>query len=71
MGPGVHSQDDAGGRLRRVAARRSIALGKDVKRVGLSTKRKDNFHPPRMMMLNLLSLDRMIANRRKLTPFPR
>ena len=45
-------------------------LGKDVKRVGLSTKRKDNFHPPRMMMLNLLSLDRMIANRRKLTPFP-
>ena len=31
--------------------------GKDVKRVGISTKRKDNFHQVRMLMLNLLSLD--------------
>jgi len=33
-------------------------------------KRKDNFHQPRMMMLNLLSLDRMIKNKGKPTPFP-
>jgi N-acylglucosamine 2-epimerase len=44
--------------------------GQDVKRAGISTKRKDNFHQARMLMLNLLSLDRMIANGRKLTPFP-
>ena len=44
--------------------------GKDVKRVGISTKRKDNFHQARMLMLNLLSLDRMIENQRRLTPFP-
>jgi N-acylglucosamine 2-epimerase len=46
-------------------------FGKDVKRVGVSEKRKDNFHQARMLMLNLLSLDRMIANQGKLTPFPR
>ena len=44
--------------------------GKDIKRVGISNKRKGNFHQPRMMMLNLLSLERMITNRGRLTPFP-
>ncbi len=44
--------------------------GKDLKRVGVSGKRKGNFHQPRYMMLNLLSLERMIKNRGKLTPFP-
>jgi N-acylglucosamine 2-epimerase len=37
-------------------------LGKDVKRAGVSTKRKDNLHQARYLMLNLLSLERMIAN---------
>ena len=37
--------------------------GKDIKRVGISTKRKDNFHQVRMYMLNLLSIERMIKNR--------
>ena len=41
--------------------------GKDVKRVGISSKRKGNFHQPRYMMLNMLSLKRMIENRGKLT----
>ena len=45
--------------------------GKDVKRVATSTKRKDNYHQVRMLMLNLLTLDRMIANQRRLTPLPR
>jgi mannose/cellobiose epimerase-like protein (N-acyl-D-glucosamine 2-epimerase family) len=44
--------------------------GNDAKRANISTKRKDNFHQVRMLMLNLLSLERMIANKRKLTPFP-
>jgi len=44
--------------------------GKNIKREGISSKRKGNFHQPRMMMLNLLSLERMIANRDKCTPFP-
>jgi N-acylglucosamine 2-epimerase len=35
--------------------------GKDLKRVGVSTNRKDNFHQARYLMLNLLSLNRMIA----------
>jgi mannose/cellobiose epimerase-like protein (N-acyl-D-glucosamine 2-epimerase family) len=35
--------------------------GKDLKRVGVSTKRKDNFHQARYLMLNLLSLKRMLA----------
>jgi len=30
-----------------------------LKRVGVSTKRKDNFHQARYLMLNLLSLKRM------------
>ncbi|MCC6126490.1 MAG: AGE family epimerase/isomerase [Pirellulales bacterium] len=37
--------------------------GKDIKRVGISTKRKDNFHQVRMYMLNLLSIERMLKNR--------
>jgi N-acylglucosamine 2-epimerase len=45
-------------------------FGKDVQRVGYSTKRKDNFHQVRMLMMNLLCLDRMIGNHRKITPFP-
>jgi N-acylglucosamine 2-epimerase len=44
--------------------------GNDKKRAGISTKRKDNFHQARMMMLNLLSLDRMIRNQGRVTPFP-
>jgi len=44
--------------------------GKDLKRVGVSSKRKGNFHQPRCLMMNLLSLDRMIHNAGKLTPFP-
>ena len=45
--------------------------GNDVKRAGISMKRKDNFHQVRMLMLNLLSLDRMIGSGRKITPFAR
>jgi N-acylglucosamine 2-epimerase len=37
--------------------------GKDVKRVGVSEKRKGNFHQPRCLMMNIQSLDRMIAGR--------
>ena len=44
--------------------------GNDVKRVATSTKRKDNDHQARMLMLNLMSLDRIIGNRRRATPFP-
>ncbi len=44
--------------------------GKDVKRKGISIYRKCNFHQPRMLMMNLESLDRTIANRGGLTPFP-
>lgn len=36
-------------------------LGNDVKRVGVSTKRKDNFHQVRYLMMNLLSLQRLLA----------
>jgi peroxiredoxin len=39
--------------------------GKDLKRVGVSTKRKDNFHQARHLMLNLLSLKRMLARSEK------
>jgi len=44
--------------------------GRDVKRIGISAKRRGNFHQPRTMMLSLLSLQRMIDHRRALTPFP-
>jgi mannose/cellobiose epimerase-like protein (N-acyl-D-glucosamine 2-epimerase family) len=36
--------------------------GRNIDRVGVSTKRKGNFHQPRMLMMNLLSLDRMIGS---------
>jgi len=39
--------------------------GKDLKRVGVSTKRKDNFHQARYLMLNLLSLKRMLTQTEK------
>jgi N-acylglucosamine 2-epimerase len=45
--------------------------GKDIKRAATSTKRKDNYHQVRMLMLNLLSLERVIGNQRNLTPFPK
>lgn len=35
--------------------------GKDLKRAGVSTKRKDNFHQARYLMFNLLTLKRMLA----------
>ncbi len=35
--------------------------GKDLKRVGVSTKRKDNFHQVRYLMLDLLCVKRMLA----------
>jgi mannose/cellobiose epimerase-like protein (N-acyl-D-glucosamine 2-epimerase family) len=38
--------------------------GHDVKRGGISTKRKDNYHQVRYLMLNLLSLERMLATLR-------
>jgi N-acylglucosamine 2-epimerase len=44
--------------------------GKDVKRIGVSTKRKDNFHQVRMLMLSLLGLDRMVRNKGAVSPFP-
>jgi len=46
-------------------------LGKDLKRIGISSKRKGNFHQPRYLMLNLLSLQRMIDHHGALTSFPR
>ncbi|HLA85579.1 MAG TPA: AGE family epimerase/isomerase [Thermoguttaceae bacterium] len=45
-------------------------LGKDLQRAGTSAKRKCNFHPPRYMMRNILSLERMIEHRGALTGFP-
>ena len=44
-------------------------VGKDLKRKGISIHRKGNFHQPRVLMMNMQSLDRMIANRGRLTPF--
>ncbi|MDP2984799.1 MAG: hypothetical protein Q8O92_15880 [Candidatus Latescibacter sp.] len=44
-------------------------LENDVQREGIPTIRKDNFHPARYMMLNILSLDRMIKNEGKLSTF--
>jgi mannose/cellobiose epimerase-like protein (N-acyl-D-glucosamine 2-epimerase family) len=43
-------------------------FGEDISREGQPVQRKGNFHQPRYMMLNLLSLDRMIANEGNLTP---
>lgn len=44
-------------------------FGKDKKRPTITIYRKGNFHQPRYMMLNLLSLERMLKNNGKLTPF--
>jgi hypothetical protein len=44
--------------------------GNDLERVGVSAKRKGNFHQPRMLMMSVLSLQRMIENAGRLTPFP-
>jgi N-acylglucosamine 2-epimerase len=38
--------------------------------VGTSENRRDNYHPARYLMLNLLSLNRMLANQGRRTPFP-
>jgi mannose/cellobiose epimerase-like protein (N-acyl-D-glucosamine 2-epimerase family) len=46
-------------------------LGRDIKRVGVSPKRKENFHQPRMLMMNLLSLQRLLDHAGRFTPFPR
>ncbi|HPS55225.1 MAG TPA: AGE family epimerase/isomerase [Sedimentisphaerales bacterium] len=43
--------------------------GNDIKRPEFSIYRKDNFHQPRFLMLNLLSLDRLIKNDGQLTHF--
>jgi len=45
-------------------------FGEDAARRGTPTKRKGNFHQPRYMMLNLLSLERMVNNDGKITAFP-
>lgn len=45
--------------------------GKDVKRPGISIYRRGNFHQPRCLMMNMLSLERMIAGGGNLTPFPK
>jgi len=44
-------------------------LGNDLKREDLNPNRRGNFHQPRALMLNILSLDRMIKNNGKLTSF--
>ncbi|MFA6472522.1 MAG: AGE family epimerase/isomerase [Candidatus Latescibacterota bacterium] len=44
-------------------------FGNNIQRDGIPTTRKDNFHPARYMMLNILSLDRMIKNEGKLSSF--
>lgn len=44
--------------------------GNNLKRSGISEYRKGNFHQPRYMMMNLLSLDRMLQNNGRCTPFP-
>ncbi len=44
--------------------------GSNLKREGISEYRKGNFHQPRYMMMNMLTLNRMIKNNGKFTPFP-
>lgn len=39
-------------------------------RPGIPETRRDNFHEPRYYMMNILSLERMIRNKGKFTPFP-
>lgn len=43
----------------------------EVMESGVDAGRKDNYHPPRCMMLCIESLDRMIKNEGRLTPFPK
>ena len=45
-------------------------FGKNKKRQSISIYRRGNFHQPRALLYNLLSLNRMIKNNGKLTPFP-
>lgn len=40
--------------------------GRDRKRPGISIYRKDNFHQVRYLMMNLLSIERIIKNGRKI-----
>jgi N-acylglucosamine 2-epimerase len=42
-------------------------FGKDKQRPGISIYRKDNFHQVRYQMMNLLSIERMIKNRGKIS----
>jgi N-acylglucosamine 2-epimerase len=44
-------------------------LGQDSKRPGISIFRKDNFHQVRYMMMNLLAIERMLKNNRKIKQF--
>jgi hypothetical protein len=44
--------------------------GKDLQKDGVSSKRKGNFHRPRCLMMNLLSLQRMMDHAGKPTAFP-
>jgi len=44
-------------------------FGNDIQRPGIPVKRRDNFHPPRYMMYNILCLDRMMKNEGKLSTF--
>ncbi|MFC1607177.1 AGE family epimerase/isomerase, partial [Candidatus Latescibacterota bacterium] len=50
-------------------------FGKSMRRdanliMGTPSKRKGNFHMPRAFMLNMLCLERMIKNNRKISAFP-
>ena len=45
-------------------------LGNDRKRETYSAKRKGNYHYPRYLMLNIMSIDRIIKNGGRTTPFP-
>jgi N-acylglucosamine 2-epimerase len=42
-------------------------FGKDKPRPGISNYRKDNFHQVRYLMMNLLSIERMITNKNKIS----
>lgn len=43
-------------------------FGEDKQRPGITIYRKDNFHQIRYQMMNLLSIERMIKNNRKISP---
>ena len=44
-------------------------FGNDVQREGIPVTRRDNFHPARYMMMNILCLDRMMKNKGDLSDF--